>query len=123
MQEAASNRMEEDIERLLAETLYDVVRLNVALFFHDHPSLIESGEQIARRLGRDLAAVGRALEGLAQSGILERFELGSGRYVLYAYAQNPKTRDTIARLSRCFREDPVLRGMIVRQVMGLRSKG
>ena len=123
MQKSAPNRMEEEVERLLVETLNDVVRLNLALFFHDHPSLIEGPQQIARRLGRDLSAVEHALQSLARSGVVERFELGSGRYVLYAYTRNSKTRSTIARLNRYYQEDPILRGLIVRQVMGLRGKG
>jgi predicted transcriptional regulator len=115
--------MEEQVERLLADVLNDIVRLSVALFFHDHPSAVEGTERIALRLGRDPAAVEGALKALARAGIVERFELGSGRYVLYAYTQSSKTRSAIAQLSQYYHDDPVLRLAIVRRVMGLPSQG
>ena len=119
MEARATDRMEEEVKRLLHDTLSDMVRLNVALFFHDHPSFVDGAKRIASRLGRDQEAVEGALETLTKSGVIERFELGSGRYVLYAYTQNSKVRGTIAQLSRYFHEDAALRTAIVRRVMGL----
>jgi hypothetical protein len=119
----ATHRMEEEVERLLSDVVCDMVRLNVAFFFHDHPSFVDGAQRIASQLGRDPAVAERALEALARSGVVERFELGSGRYVLYAYTQNAKLRASIARLSHYFHDDPALRTAIVRRVMGLGEPG
>jgi hypothetical protein len=123
MEAGATHRMSEEVERLLGDALTDMVRLNVALFFHDHPSFVDSAQRIASQIGRDPAAVERAVQALAKSSVLDRFELGSGRYVLYAYTQDSRVRGAIAQLSRHFHEEPELRSAIVRRVMGLREQG
>jgi len=122
MEAGAAQRMEEEVERLLSDALGDMVRLNVALFFHDHPSFVDGAQRIASRLGRDQAVVERALKALADCGVVERFQLGSGRYVLYAYTENAKVRRAVAQLSRHFHTDPAMRTAIVRRVMGLRDR-
>ena len=122
MEAGAAHRMEEEVERLLSDALSDMVRLNVALFFHDHPSFVDGARRIASRLGRDQAIVERALKGLSDCGIVERFQLGSGRYVLYAYTENAKGRRAVAQLSHHFHTDPAMRTAIVRRVMGLRDR-
>ncbi len=111
--------MEEDVDRLLEECIDSKVKLDLVLFFHDHPEIIDSAEAIAAWVARDVKAVEPALRLLSKAGLLDRFELGSGRYVLYAYAKSTRIRDTVARLSRIYHEDETERGVIVRRLMGL----
>ena len=111
--------MEEDIARLLEECIDSKVKLDLVLFFHDHPKFLDTAQAVAAWVSRDARAVEPALRMLSKAGLVEKFELGSGRYVLYAYTKSGRLRDTVARLSRVYHEDEVERGVIVRRLMGL----
>jgi hypothetical protein len=111
--------MRDEIERLIGTRIDDLVKLELALFFHQHPSFVDRLEGIARRVGRDPRVVEDALRGLAEGGLLERFELGSGKYVLYSYTRDPDMRGLIDVLSDAYHENPAERIQIVKRLMGL----
>ena len=112
--------MREEIERLIGTRIDDLVKLELALFFQQHPSFVDRLEGIARRVGRDPRIVEDALRGLAEGGLLERFELGSGKYVLYSYTRDASLRALMDGLSTAYHEDPGERTAIVKRLMGLR---
>ena len=109
--------MDAEVARLLQVAVTDLVRLEVTLLFHQNPGFVETGEAIARRLYRDPALVGKALEGLVGCGLLDRFELGRGRYVLYGYTQDVATRGSVAVLSVAYHESDRQRVEIIRCLM------
>jgi len=112
--------MRDEIERLIETRIDDLVKLELALYFQQNPTFVDRLEGIARRLGRDPRAVEEALRALAEGGLLERFELGSGKYVLYSYTRDPEMRALMDRLSAAYHENPRERVEIVKRLMGLR---
>ncbi len=109
--------MDAEVERLLKDAVTDLVRLEVALFYHQNPAFVDSAEAISRRLYRDLPVVEQAVAGLVKCGLLDRFELGSGRYVLYSYTRNPQIRGSVAALSAVYHENDQGRVEIIRFLM------
>jgi hypothetical protein len=111
--------MEEDVARLLEEHIDCMVKLDVVLFFHDHPRFLDTAEAVASWVAKDVKAVEPALRALSKAGVVERFELGSGRYVLYGYTRSGNTRDAVAGLSRVYHENEAERSAIVKRLMGV----
>lgn len=111
--------MEEEVARLLEQCIDSKIKLDLVLFFHDHPRFVDTAEAIANWLAKDVGQVESALKALARAGIVERFQLGSGKYVLYAYTKSSRIRDTVAALSRLYHENEQERIAIVRRLMGL----
>jgi hypothetical protein len=112
--------MRDEVERLIGTRIDDLVKLELALYFQQHPSFVDRLEGIARRVGRDPRVVQNALTGLADCGLLECFELGSGKYVLYSYTRDASLRALMDGLSAAYHEDPAERTAIVKRLMGLR---
>ena len=111
--------MRDEIERLIGTQIDDLVKLELALFFQQNAAFVDQIEGIARRVGRDPCAVEGALRALADSGLLERFELGSGKYVLYSYTRDPELRASMDALSAAYHENPSERVEIVKRLTGL----
>ena len=111
--------MRQEIERLIRTRIDDLMKLELALYFQQHPTFVDRLEGIARRVGRDPRMVEDALRALAEGGLLERFELGSGKYVLYSYTRDPDLRTLMDGLSAAYHESPAERMEIVKQLMGL----
>jgi hypothetical protein len=109
----------DEIERLIGRRIDDLVKLELALFFQQNPGFVDRLEGIARRVGHDPRVVEDALRALADGGLLERFELGSGKYVLYSYTRDPDMRALMDGLSAAYHEDPAQRVEIVKRLMGL----
>jgi len=111
--------MRDEIERLIGTRIDDLVKLELALYFQQNPSFVDRIEGVARRVGRDQRVVELALRALAECGLLERFELGSGKYVLYSYTRDPDLRVLMDCLSSAYHENPTERVEIVKRLMGL----
>lgn len=111
--------MREDIERLISTRINDVVKLELALFFQQNQQFVDRAECVALRVKRDARTVQDALRSLADGGIIERFELGEGRYILYSYTRDPNMRDLLDGLSALYHEDPAQRMQIVKRLMGV----
>jgi len=109
--------MDEEVRDLLQRTVKDLVTLEIALFFHAHPDYMDSREGLCLRLACEPPGVEKALDGLAQAGILELFELGEGRYKVYSYTRNRDKRTTIQRLDFYYHDDPNTRAEIVRHLI------
>lgn len=113
--------MRDDIEKLISTRINDLVKLELALFFQQNPAFVDRVDGIARRVRRDPRDVEDALRMLAEAGVLERFELGSGKYVLYSYTRNPDMRCLLDGLSSAYHEDAAQRVQIVKRLMGLQG--
>jgi hypothetical protein len=111
--------MRDEIERLLSAHLNDLVKLELALFFQRNPGCVDHVEGIARRVRRDPREVEGALCALADGGVLSRFELGGGKYVLYGFTSDPEMRSLLDSLSAAYHDDPSARVHIVKRLMGL----
>jgi hypothetical protein len=109
----------DEIEQLISARVNDLVKLELALFFQQNPAVVDRVEGIARRLRREPCCVEDALRALAEGGILERFELGAGKYVLYSYTRDPDMRCLLDTLSAAYHDDQEERTQIVKRLMGL----
>jgi len=109
--------MDCEVEQLLRESVDDLVKLEITLFYHQNPAFVDGAEAIARRIYRDQGKVEVALECLVKAGLLDRFQLGSGRYVLYSYTQDHHLRSVIAMLNTCYHENDADRNEIIRWLM------
>ena len=111
--------MRDELQQLISTRIDDLVKLELALYFQQNPSFVDRAEGVARRVGRDPRTVEDALRALAEGGLLERFELGSGKYVLYSYTRDPDMRALMDGLSSAYHDDPTERVRIVKRLMGL----
>jgi len=105
------------VARLLKEAVDDLVKLEIALFFQRSPGYVDGAQAIAKRIYRDQVEVERSLQALAKTGLLERFELGSGRYVLYSLTQDPQSQQAVDLLSTAYHESEHDRLAIIRVLM------
>lgn len=78
---------------LLRTRLTSFVKWDVLRFFHEHPQITDTAENIAHSTGRDLRAVEPELAQLARHNILE-MELLTGLRV-YTLSDDPATRQLI----------------------------
>jgi hypothetical protein len=109
--------MDEEVRDLLRRTLKDIVTLEVTLFFHGHPETIDSREGLTQRLEQEPAKMTQALENLAQAGIVNRYELGEGRYEVYSLTHDAGMRSKIDRLNTYYHEDPASRAEIIQHII------
>lgn len=70
------------------------VKWDLVRFFHDNPHTADTGENIARYVGRDAQICQRELEGLVTSGLLEMKR--AGKVVIYRLTSQPELRQQIA---------------------------
>lgn len=111
--------MDPEVELLLDRHIVNLVQFDLALFFHHHPDHVDTAEGLERWLARPQAELKEALDALVTTGILERVELGSGRYVVYSYTRDPYLQARVERLSAEYHQNPTARLEIVRRIMRL----
>ncbi len=93
--------MDEALRNLLAEIVNTRTKLDLVLHFHRNRYTLDYAEGVAQRMGRNVEEVRRALEELAEAGVVMRHtsRLHSDRPPIYAYTQDPQIRNLIGRLA------------------------
>ena len=90
-------RLMEDIDARLLEFLRNqvnsFVKWDLVRFFHENPHTTDTVDNIARYLGRDLAATEQELSALAASGVLRRESVGE--LTVYSLATDQEMRDLV----------------------------
>jgi len=109
--------VEKRVREFLTNVANSLVKLEIVLFFTRNPSTIDSCEGIAQRLYRDVTQVAPALNELAEKGVLDCFELGSGSYLLFSLKEDPEVRGLCEDLSSYYHNDAVVRVEIIRTIM------
>jgi hypothetical protein len=109
--------MDEAVRGLLQDALQDLLSLEVALFFHNHPELVESREGLVYRMACEPERLAGTLQHLTEQGIVERFLLGGGRYEVFSYTPDRNRRSCIGKLSNYYHNDPIARKEIIRHIM------
>jgi len=90
-------RLMEDIDTRLLQFLRNqvnsFVKWDLVRFFHENPHTTDTVDNIARYLGRDLAATEQELAALAASGVLRRESIGE--LTVYSLATDQEMRDLV----------------------------
>ena len=109
--------MDKEVKGLMQAALNDILSLEVTLFFHSHPELVESREGLGHRLACEPEALAETLLHLTEQGIVERFLLGGGRYEVFSYTPDLNRRACINKLSNCYHNDPTARKEIIKHLV------
>jgi len=109
--------VDQEVKGLLRRALKDILSLDVMLYFHAHPELVESREGLCRRLACEPAVLENALQHLSEQGIIERSLLGGGRYEVFSYTPDERQRACIGKLSDCYHNDPAARKEIIKHIV------
>ncbi len=115
-------RMKHDLRTIIDEVIQDIVGLDVALFFQAHPNVFDTATGIAMRMGRTTEEVEEPLERLADAGILERYDLGAGRYRCYTLRRTDDVWAMLCRLSELYLDNPTARREIIRMLIDRRRR-
>ena len=101
----------------LREKVNTFVRWDLIRFFHDNPHAMDTAENIAHYIGRDVRPVEAELVGLVEDNVLKLNQTASVK--VFALASDPATRELVNRFvlacdDRQFRVkaiNQVIRGM------------
>jgi hypothetical protein len=87
-----------ELDLLLGTAIDSLLKLNLLLDLYARPEAVEAPAALATRLNRPLPQTARALEQLAQAGLIEKFSLGTGRLVLFGAAEEEHIRQLMEAL-------------------------
>lgn len=110
--------MENELNLLLRTAIDSLLKLEILLYLHERPGEVRTAKEVGRRLRRPPEEVTPALEALAQTGLIARFPLGSGRHVIYGPSDDSHVRELLNLLHAWYHQDPVSRARLVREAMG-----
>ena len=108
--------MDNELDLLLGTVINDLMKLNLALYLYEEITGAHSPEEIAAQMRRSPETVARALAELAEAGIVERFALGTGRFVMYGPPEDKHIKDLLDLLQRQYRSEET-RAEVVRKVL------
>lgn len=105
------------LTEFLREKVNTFVRWDLVRFFHDNPHAMDTAENIAQYIGREVRPVEAELAGLVEANVLTLNQNASVR--VYALSSDPAIRDLVKRFvlacdDRTFRVNAinqVIRGM------------
>jgi DNA-binding MarR family transcriptional regulator len=106
--------MDNEVDILLGSAIDSLVKLDVLLYLHARPGAVQKPNDIAERLGRSQDEITRALDGLAQTDLVDRFSLGTGRHVVYGEAEDAHVRHLIGILHDRYHSGGESRAQVVR---------
>ena len=106
--------MDNELDILLGSAIDSLVKLDILLYLHARPGAVQKPNDIAERLGRSEDEIARALDGLSQAHLVDRFSLGTGRHVVYGEAEEAHVRHLIGMLHDRYHRDRESRAQVVR---------
>jgi DNA-binding MarR family transcriptional regulator len=106
--------MDNEVDILLGSAIDSLVKLDILLYLHARPGAVQKPNDIAERLGRSQDEITRALDGLAQTDLVDRFSLGTGRHVVYGEAEDAHVRHLIGILHDRYHSGGESRAQVVR---------
>ncbi len=109
--------MDSELDLLLGTAIDSLVKLELLLYLHARPGTLQSANDIAARLRRPPQEVGRGLDELAGSGLVDRFAIGTGRYVMYGPTEDEHVQKVITLLHDRYQRNPESRANLVRNAV------
>ena len=109
--------MDSELNLLLGTAIDSLVKLELLLYLHARPGVLQSADDIAARLRRPSPEVGRGLDELASTGLVDRFAIGTGRYVMYGPTEDDHAQRVIALLHERYQRNPESRANLVRNAV------
>lgn len=106
--------MDSELDLLLGTAIDSLVKLDILLYLHARPGAVQKPNDIAERLGRSQDEIARALDGLSQAHLVDRFSLGTGRHVVYGEAEEAHVRHLIGILHDRYCSGGESRAQVVR---------
>ncbi|MCJ7750039.1 MAG: winged helix-turn-helix domain-containing protein [Armatimonadetes bacterium] len=106
--------MDNEVDILLGSAIDSLVKLDILFYLHARPGAVQKPNDIAERLGRSQDEITRALDGLAQAHLVDRFPLGTGRHVVYGEAEEAHVRQLIGILHDRYHGGGESRAQVVR---------
>ncbi len=85
--------MDARLLEFLKNQVNSFVKWDLVRFFHENPHTADTAENIARYAGRDPAAIEQELTELAESGVLQREQVGD--MTIYSLATDSEMRELI----------------------------
>jgi len=81
-------------ETFLRYRVNSFIKWDLVRFFYDNPHTVDTAENIASTIGRDVRTVQHELDGLVSADVLDANTLDDGR--VYRYSTNPESRRLVA---------------------------
>jgi len=93
--------VDEAVREFLESVVNTRVKLDLVLHFHKNRYTLDYAGGVAQKVGREEGEVRRALEELAEAGVVVRHtsKLHSDRPPIYAYTRDPKIHALVAKLA------------------------
>ncbi|HEY3396730.1 MAG TPA: hypothetical protein VGM19_03630 [Armatimonadota bacterium] len=109
--------MDHRVQEFVADTVRNVVGLDVALFFQANPAAFDTPAGLALRLHRRVEEIQPALDRLTASQVLEVFSRGDGRYHCYCLRRDREAWNLLCLVSHEYLDVPDSRKEIVRMLV------
>ncbi len=89
------NKLDLEIERFIDRRIHSPLDMDIIVYFHRNPVMVESAREIANRLGTDIKEVSKALHRFEARGIVRN--MATRGTPLYAYSASNNLHSTIER--------------------------
>ncbi|NLO73244.1 MAG: hypothetical protein GX100_03895 [candidate division WS1 bacterium] len=109
--------MDSRVEEFVRDVAHNVVGLDVALFFQANPGIFDTAAGLALRLHHKADDIQRALDRLAEHGLVEIAQRGEGQYLVYSLCHNAEVWRLLCLLSEAYLDNAETRKEIVRMLV------
>ena len=109
--------MEGELNLVLAKAIDSLAKLEILLHLYERPGEIRSAREMGLQLRRAVEEVTPALEELSQTGLIERFALGSGRHIMYGPSDDRHVQELLQMLHARYHCDGASRARLVREAL------
>jgi predicted transcriptional regulator len=114
MQSTFVGELDATMSAFLLDKVNSFVKWDLVRFFHQNAHAADTAENIARYTGRDVETVQAGLDGLVESGVLQRKT--SRKQVIYQLVKDASVRDMVSTFVRAC-DDRLFRVAAIHQMV------
>lgn len=89
------DKLDTEIERFINRRIHSPLDMDILIYFHRSPIMVEGPRRIAKRLGKDVKKVTKSLHRFESYGIFQN--MATGGDPLYVYSASDKLHAVIER--------------------------